>query len=374
MACAIKSECPNGASNYPECTLIPECTGQPGDPSCAARRCGDTAACLSTLPRCELGQCVACQNPSDCSRFSETPVCGPAGACVPCREGQADLCVNRQQVCRLDQMRCVDCSTNDDCKSSAHPICESETCRGCRQDAECAAIGKLCQEDSGKCVECTSNADCKSGSLPICEDGTCRACEADADCAGWSKVCREDTGECVECEPSPVGPTRENCPNGRACHPTSFTCTGDVVRSIANCGRRGDGSGISECATDSECEIGHRCLAVNEKHYCLIEVHNKPCPAVTRIRTRATSILGVNGDYCFPPQYIACEYLIALGRPCQTPADCGGGLCVRNTCTYHCEAPEDCSAFCLGVNAYTASASIAPGEPPIPSRICSYPQ
>jgi hypothetical protein len=89
-------------------------------PSCAMQ------GCAAEAPVCDVAidGCTGCTGASDCSRFPGTDVCDPqTGSCVEC-------------------LVAADCTT-------AEPVCDGGSCRGCRLDTECPS--GACGED-GACV------------------------------------------------------------------------------------------------------------------------------------------------------------------------------------------------------------------------------
>jgi hypothetical protein len=89
------------------------------------------------------------------------------------------------------------CVRDLDCKAPTEPVCDSDACRGCATDGECAARdpqAPLCAVD-GVCGACRTDDDCTTPGLGVCDRGarTCRACLTDGDCA--SGVC--ETGACA---------------------------------------------------------------------------------------------------------------------------------------------------------------------------------
>ena len=64
--------------------------------------------------------------------------------------------------------------------SKPGPVCISNVCSKCTDDAQCGD-GVKCDKESGKCgggnVECTLHSDCKDASKPICSKNVCVAAE-----------------------------------------------------------------------------------------------------------------------------------------------------------------------------------------------------
>jgi len=114
-------------------------------PSCAAAGCGAAA------PVCNIvtDVCDPCTDSAECARFADTPVCEPSGGgCVQCLATSDCSGLPDTPVCDVMSSTCVECVVISDC-SGTQPICDSNLCRGCRTDSECAS--SACGED-GACV------------------------------------------------------------------------------------------------------------------------------------------------------------------------------------------------------------------------------
>jgi hypothetical protein len=283
-----------------------------------------------------------------CACDAGNPICIVAtGTCVECTE--ARHCTAQAPVCSAN--RCVGCSTGSDCSAyAATPACHSGDgkCVECTAEsfAACKASTPVCDAASQKCVACNVNADCKEATKPICENHLCRACTSKVDCASQSKVCRVETGECVACTPDKDA-MQENCSNGKACHPTTFTCTGAARNSLDVC---------TSCISDSECLPGSRCVAtqfMSSPHgtYCLIQPPSSGmCPNRYKTARSATSVLQVTAEYCFPNEtFTTCEGIREFGNVCSSNPECGANdlandaLCNGGACTYGCDSDRDCS-------------------------------
>lgn len=121
-----------------ECVTDPELAAcEDGDPSdcpngaafCADGRCsGCTSAlgCDGTTPICEIGvgQCRACEGPTDCVENTDRPICAADGSCVSC-------------------------TAEAGCDGTA-PVCDEGACRACLRDDECDT---LCDEATGRCAD-----------------------------------------------------------------------------------------------------------------------------------------------------------------------------------------------------------------------------
>jgi hypothetical protein len=322
-----KRSCPDAFTPTDVACAERWCDEHPGDARCATLTtdastataaggaCQTHLACPAASPRCEAGSCAGCRDAADCAHLSDTPACGPDGACVACTGTSATLCSAQGQVCAAAATRCVECNVGADCKAPERPVCALEACRGCTADAECGA----------------------------------------------GKVCLEDSGRCVECMPDARAPERETCANGRACDPETFTCTGQPRRSLDLCGKSVDAVvGVARCISDSECTVGHRCVLTQFPlgsmygSYCLPEIGDGTCPDRLTAKRTATSTLGVTGAYCFPNDMrTTCEGIWSFKSTCRTAADCGArdvddGRCEEGRCTYSCDSDSDCTSNCIG--------------------------
>lgn len=79
------------------------------------------------------------------------------------------------------------CVNNLGCPDSTKPACQVDAgvCVGCVQNSDCKAAGAhACDTAVNKCVECVANADCTIPTKPICDHQTCRGCKVDSECAG----------------------------------------------------------------------------------------------------------------------------------------------------------------------------------------------
>jgi hypothetical protein len=287
---------------------LPEDSGPDACSDCPEPECSQDLDCPVTAPVCLEEKCTPCSDSAACSARADTPACDPAsGGCVECTSADA---------------------------------------------AKCSTDSKVCKTGGTTCIACNAAADCTDPNKPICEADACRACTADADCTFAGKVCRESTGQCVECEPNAADATQENCSNGKACDPGTFTCTGAPRGTLNDC---------EACVSDHECKTGWRCVATvfdSSPHgtYCLLAAPDLPAQCISQYRLSrlATSTLGVADDYCFPNERLTtCEALRVFANPCVDPrtppmrATCGtpelpGSLCVEGLCTYGCDVTRDC--------------------------------
>lgn len=184
-------------------------------------------------------------------------------------------------------------------------------------------------------------------------------CMNDLECSQLSATpyCHLESHSCVECIPGAL--ERTQCTNERACNPGELTCSGAPRGSVNWC---------KSCITDTECaeqdDSVHRCVPMSFQGralgtFCLRVAPTTACPNPTSVVKRATSVLGVEDDYCFPDEERAtCDALLDFGTPCTSNEMCGitdlnDGMCVSvsagaKRCTYACDSASDCSTACIG--------------------------
>lgn len=160
----------------------------------ACNYCDTGADCPSSKPGCDTAahKCVECTSDGDCKQSSK-PACDTSSrVCVTC---MSDVhCANTGAPhCDSGSKTCVQCVDNSDCAMSGGPICDSSThkCRSCQSDPECSP--GVC--NNGGCSQCKVNTDCPSNK-PVCgPQGVCIACEKDSDCPGGG-ICNTLMGKC----------------------------------------------------------------------------------------------------------------------------------------------------------------------------------
>jgi len=224
---------------------------------------------------------------------------------------------------------------------SDFPNCNPSTgkCVVCWADAHCAGEG-VCNEAAGICVRCHSDSDCKA-SRPRCNvaAGSCRPeCSAAKPCSIFQSCAPE--GYCVDCLSSETcsnyPPTTHCDPDARRCVAclTSADCKdpakpvcGIFVWSLENFRT------CTECAVDSDCAGGRRCLMpVGICRDCRAD---SDCP---------------DGKLCTPK--MQCE------ARCSTNADCPdkirkvcnseNGLCLECTTDSDCTSEEPICQKAIG--------------------------
>lgn len=84
------------------------------------------------------------------------------------------------------EVKCLECYSSADC-SGSKPVCDlnSSMCVECNSNNDCKSAGKLgCDTNLHKCVECTQTSDCKDPAYPFCDTNKqlCVPCMNDGDC------------------------------------------------------------------------------------------------------------------------------------------------------------------------------------------------
>lgn len=263
----------------------------------------------------------------------------------------------------------VDCDGDDECPSTL-PVCANHKCVGCIGAADCERFDatSACDTASGKCEACVENTDCVEPTKPICDAHACRSCASDLDCEPLGKICDESPGpfqgQCVQCTQAETDETR--C-GTKSCDPATRACTQT---------ERGSAGICEACVADSECEVDHRCVAMNFQGtplkpvgegggYCLKRTAAGPCdlPYGATPISRDSLSGAVVDSYCgLNEDKATCDAILQYSRPCSSCEGVPGSLCetvgaIGNRCTYACgsgainECPE--SATCpSGTDSY----------------------
>jgi hypothetical protein len=156
------------------------------------------------------------------------------GVCCIGREDCGRLGLAEDRLCPAGQA-CVDllcvvpsCSTQG-CTADA-PVCDvtTDVCTGCTASSDCSRFSEMdiCDSQTGACVECLAQVDCTDARKPVCDGNSCRVCRLDAECP--SGACGED-GACVP-ETNiiylrPDGLDAGTCPRGAPCKRIQFGVT-----------------------------------------------------------------------------------------------------------------------------------------------------
>jgi len=357
-------------------------TGAPGADSSItpppAPECATDAQCTPQAPVCRNEACEACGADAQCARFTSTPHCGSAGACVACRNDNdcpdpsaplcgasstcTSACASEAQCSRFPSTphcggagACVACRNDNECPDPAAPVCGAggKCTKSCTTEQQCARFPSAPHCGSaGACVACRNQNDCADPAAPVCgSSGVCASgCSTDAQCArpglaGWAtNVCATDRGGCVQCMPGSPSEAAQ-CPNGNACTMEARTCTGRT---------QGRGGICAPCASDSECGKGGTCIPTNFEGHPLGGHCLKTVPAITSgcdkgpwYALNATSLLGRNVYACLPLPTTSCQAINAISQSCSSDAECGApdlpdGLCKNQRCTVSCSIPQNC--------------------------------
>jgi hypothetical protein len=154
---------------------------------------------------CVQGQCVSCKTGDACS--GGTPICSVNHACVSCAAVDAG-CPAATPACEAESGRCVECLGDGDCvRDATKSFCRARLCVGCAAAgaSACAARNpaKPVCAPGGTCAECTTSDDCKAAAKPICDTpaNACVACTSDTQCSakvGGPGVCMfQQDGHCA---------------------------------------------------------------------------------------------------------------------------------------------------------------------------------
>ena len=226
--CDAGQDCGNAATCQPTAGGIDACTWQ-ADTCCFGASCQPTAACKGCPDTCLAGQCVQCTKDSHCTEgtcnlTAKPPTCvksacpdgkqqDASGACVDCLNATHclpnEVCVsgkcetqNQDNVCKLcqapypacvtigGQPACVECATDDDCKTKDAGTCDAKTytCSGTTQGGA---------PDKG---ECKTDQDCKDSAPPTagfdlaCDTGTGLCYDKQGYCDNITAFCNKKAG------------------------------------------------------------------------------------------------------------------------------------------------------------------------------------
>lgn len=287
------------------------------------------------------------------------------------------------------------CTRNSDC-SSRLPVCEANTCRGCKADLDCAGRG-VCDTGSGTCVECTSGnatactargdvcrsdgnscAECNTGTdcreaTPHCGDHRCTACVNDDDCARFGKVCDGTSGQCVQCTGNNVSRCGGEMVNGSfvryVCNGQTSTCTTGILPKSADL--------CESCVSDAQCGklVPSLCKPTTYGgkpmgFFCLPTVEiGATCAATHHPWNVASSVASIDGiaEPTCQLEKTTCPALLSrvTGTRCSSDEACGAngvadGICAKvpaqpvYICTIPCSTNNDCFSVgtCDTANGY----------------------
>jgi hypothetical protein len=241
---------------------------------------------------------------------------------------------------------------SNDCPSdcqSPKPVCDRGECVECTDKVPCEGE-KLC--DDRKCVECIQDARCLELDHAACIEGECSPCADDTQCERFkdTPVCDETSGTCVACT---TDTEVKRCEGNKSCSSLTHTCTGTTrhIRDVCDvC------ESDSECATGRRCvmysfnsaDVGYRCFQDAEGGCGDTDDAKRPYSHATEL----TSIDGVKGSYCMPPDTTTCTGIGDYGTSCASDDECGmadqlDGYCpavgtAASQCSYKCVNSDDC--------------------------------
>ena len=165
--------------------------------------CLEDIHCNSTiLPKCDVDQhtCVQCLTNIDCLTKGLTlPYCNVAQhICQECLV-DSDCDGDAHKACYLGQ--CVECDNDSQCGGST-PFCNTtrHRCQECLSDVDCPS--GVCF--NGDCVGCINDSQCLDDVNPICSMtyNRCVECEFDDQCPPWLPHCdlsNPFSPSCVQC-------------------------------------------------------------------------------------------------------------------------------------------------------------------------------
>jgi hypothetical protein len=333
--CLTEPAAPGVLNTCGACVENRDCVNKPG----VGRQC-----------RVTDGVCVECLTDAECTDDPGASTCSQLGACAACALDADCSLIPGRNACNQGQ-GCVEC-TNDG------------NCAGNTRGSKCKAsnVGEVTRDAStNTCVECTSNADCLSPEASRCANNQCVPCSTNLDCANVDSVPNAaggtplnvcDAGSCVEC----TGAEQQAC-GANVCDSLVHQCSGRPVTSAELC---------ESCVSDSECEIGARCVEQGGLGFFCIPLQIEgACPSsgptrgfldqaqVVTIDGQTSAVCRLRATTCPAfAQYRAAAVCDGL----EDDETCGqGGSCEQVLattlflCTIQCIGTGDCvSGSCLG--------------------------
>ncbi|MBI5497406.1 MAG: hypothetical protein HY904_20495 [Deltaproteobacteria bacterium] len=331
---------------------------------CAPPRCGDGVRnaeetdvdCGGGCDRCALGRAcladtdcasAACQDATLCVLPScvnaaldgeETDVdCG--GGCIPCHAGRACLLAGdcASQRCGPDSV-CLP------------PACDDQLRNGTETDVDC---GSTCPERCAQDRRCTLDNDCVTGvcvagscAAPSCTDGVQNGLERGVDCAGGTCGRCTEGSSCLE----DVDCASDHCISGRCLSPTCADGQLNGSETSLDCGGACPGCLEGErCNVDADC-AERVCVDAADAG----SAAGRACAAPTcldGVRNGGEGDVDCGGE-CDP---------CAVGRTCNTGAQCASQVCTPDGSGTHCAEPsctdgqmngaevgQDCGGGCPG--------------------------
>ncbi len=349
-ACGSDEPDANTCTTDSECELGTVCSATKTCVSATCDFCTPLQVCYKATPTsegsCSKPQCSTntvaddCRGGETCSKGLCVSAGTSTGECTKnedCDEGErcniSDQCVaDVPDVCTgpmdcPNNERCVDekcvggCSLDIHCADSEFCAADDTCQTGCRENAQCAADGKVCNEGTCECnaTSCPDGkaclADGNCGEATSCEDITCSpetvcnpvdfACipKCTPETCNVNEICNEDTGACEI----------TNCPGD-----DPNQCDGEPTRNKWNA----ESCFCAECLEDDECNVaaGETCNAGGKCFAC------------------ETACDGSAGSCGGATPFCVSECCVA----CVSTTDCpnAGDLCIEGACT----VPPSCTA------------------------------
>jgi len=194
--CAVDSDCAGRAG-------APACDATSG--RCVA--CVANKHCAGAAPVCDTAnaKCVGCLAATDCTADATKAFC-VASQCAGCGAAGATACTGSKPVCAAAGAaagQCVECIDNSGCsKDPTKGFCVNNACTGCQNAGQgagqdggsspCSGATPVCAAtgtSAGRCVACVASTDCTTDpTKPICDSNQCRGCKKDSECAAVSSV------------------------------------------------------------------------------------------------------------------------------------------------------------------------------------------
>jgi len=225
----------------------------------------------------ETGDCVECNNDTDCFKFSSQHFCNNSHICIEC---QITLDCNEptKQYCNNSTGRCVPClqdihcQTSTDCNATCsndkkcitgglncgNKQCSNTTCVDCLDDDHCPNINApYCDRTIKKCIQCRTKDQCsKRFGNPHCYDSFCVECLNNQDCINNITNCGS------RCIPDAISPKKCSTNTTKTCTGQTF-CSQNTLSCIT-------------CEIDSHCNFYAGCsnnqceLSLNKTWYLFV--------------------------------------------------------------------------------------------------------
>ena len=215
------------------------------------------AGCRTDNDRCPMGVCKPGVGCVDCVLDSQ---CGAGNvcsnnSCVPGCSAQNPTCPSGL-VCDATRGQCVECQNNTQCPNAPLNVCNPSTgtCVQCATNVDCHdPMRPVCDPSSNTCVGCLSNTDCPNNG--VCHMQRCVQCLSDAQCGGATPRCDPTTNACVACLPGAT----DNCPTGQYCRPDNRCEQGCKTGTDCPSGVCLPNHSCQACTSDMQCAAGTVC-------------------------------------------------------------------------------------------------------------------